>query len=350
MLDADVFKFKFRFVNESGNEEGFTRTRGTFDGETLMLGDAEIPAAGLTSCEVRETRMALGAIDEDGDAVGVIISSDKGSLATLKRKLDAARSESWAEHHRKELVEQGRGSAFRSSECPNCNAQIILTDMPDIPQIYCHFCDSLMTHNTSMSAKDERDYRLCDACGMFSKPRRFTVFYFYFLLVVYGWSQNTTTRCPACMRADAWKMLFGNLLFVLGVPVAITQLVRSYGGEVTGTFAGLNAANLKAGKQDLSGALRIYNDISDRVPHCAGIKYNLGMALLGANKTEQAARAFEAALGDCGNYAPAYGALAHCYEQLGETAKLKALNDQWGVEQANEQLSDGSDDVVLERQ
>ncbi len=236
------------------------------------------------------------------------------------------------------------------SECPNCNAAIILTDMPDTPQIYCHFCDSLMTHNTSMAAKDEREYCLCDACGMFSKPRRFTVFYFYFLFVVYGWSQNTTTRCPACMRGDAWKMLFGNLLFVLGVPVAIAQLIRSYGREVTGTFAGLNAANLKAQRQDLSGALQIYSEISDRVPHCAGIKFNLGMALLGAEKTEQAARAFEAALGDCGNYAPAYGALSYCYGELGETAKLEALNDQWGVEENDEHLSDGSSEILLERQ
>ena len=348
MMHHDEFHFKFKFVNEEGQEEGFTRSKGSFDGETLTLGDAEIPAAGLTSCEVHETRMALGAIGEDGDPVGVVISSAKSSLEQLKLRLDTARSAAWAEHHQKELVEQGRGGAYRGSECPNCNAQIILTDMPETPQIYCHFCDSLMTHNPSMAAKDERDYRLCDSCGMFSKPRRFTVFYFYFLLVVYGWTQNTTTRCPACMRGDAWKMLFGNLLFILGVPVAIAQLIRSYGGEVSGTFAGLNKANLLARKQDLSGALQIYNDISDRVPHCAGIKFNLGMALLEAGKTEQAARAFEAALGDCSNYAPAFGALTYCYGELGEAAKLKALNDQWGVEE--QKPAGGSEEVLLERE
>jgi len=30
------------------------------------------------------------------------------------------------------------------------------------------------------------------------------------------------------MRGEAWKMFFGNLIFLLGVPVARIQLFRSY--------------------------------------------------------------------------------------------------------------------------
>ena len=54
-------------------------------------------------------------------------------------------------------------------------------------------------------------------------------------------------------------MLFGNLLFVIGVPVAIVQLCRSYGGAIgIGPFAGLDTANINAQKGKVIPALNGY--------------------------------------------------------------------------------------------
>ena len=127
-------------------------------------------------------------------------------------------------------------------------------------------------------------------------------------------------------------MLFGNLLFVIGVPVAVVQLCRSYGGAIgIGPFAGLDTANINAQKGNVIPALDGYRAILDRVPHSAGVKYNLGLALMNQNEIERAAETFRLALDDCSNYAPAYHSLAECYQRLGETDKLAELNRIWGV-------------------
>ena len=45
--------FKFHWLDEDGNEEGFRRKKGVFDGEILFLDDVEIPAAAMTDVQFR---------------------------------------------------------------------------------------------------------------------------------------------------------------------------------------------------------------------------------------------------------------------------------------------------------
>ena len=139
-------------------------------------------------------------------------------------------------------------------------------------------------------------------------------------------------------------MFFGNLIFVIGVPVAIVQLIRSYGGSIgSGPFKELDSANLKARKGNVLGALEGYRSILQRLPYSAGIKYNLGLSLLQQDDKQRAAESFRVALEDCSNYVPAYQLLAHCYEQLGETEKLEELRLMWDEvpsEQEEEEIDD----------
>lgn len=334
-LADEPLQFKFQWLDENGNPTGLLRKRGSFDGQTLLLEDVEIPAGVMTHVETRENRLIFAALTESGEPAVLAISLTRRDADALKSAIDIARSDTWAELHKQQLQEQGRGTAYRDEECPHCGARLILTDMPLTPQLYCHFCNTLMTVDPAVDPPPgERQLRICDECGMFSQPRKFTVFYFYFLLFAYGYSQRTTWRCPACMRGDAWKMLFGNLIFLLGVPVAIVQLFRSYGGSVVGgPFKGLDAANLKARSGDLMGALEGYRAILERVPHSAGVKLNLGRALLEQGETARGAETLALALKDCSNYAPAYHMLAPCYEKLGETEKLAELKRMWDDEE-----------------
>jgi tetratricopeptide (TPR) repeat protein len=330
-LTDDPLQFKFQWIDDNGNATGFFRKRGSFDGEMLLLDDVEIPAGVITQVEVRDTRMVFAVLTESGEPAVLAVNLTQRAAQTLKAEIDVSRSATWAEFHKQRLEEKGRLAAFREEECPICEATLVLTDMPETPQLYCQFCNSLSTVDAMTDPTvGERDLRICDECDMFSKPRKFTVFYFVFLVVFYYVSQRTTWRCPACMRGDAWKMLFGNLPFLIGVPVAMVQLVRSYGGSIAGgPFQGLDAANLKGRRGDLIGALEGYRDILDRVPHSAGVKYNLGRALLEQGETERAAATLKLALDDCSNYAPAYRLLVACYEQLGENDKLAELKQMW---------------------
>jgi predicted Zn-dependent protease len=127
------------------------------------------------------------------------------------------------------------------------------------------------------------------------------------------------------------------------------QLFRCYGGKITGSVAAdLDAANLRARKGDMLGALQGYQKILEQVPFAAGVKYNLALALLQQNETKRAAESLELVLVDCANYAPAYSILSGCYEHLGEEAKLKELRRVWGDDDTDEQDEPTLDDDAAE--
>lgn len=333
-LSDEPFEFKFHWLNQDGAATSMFRKRGQFDGETLTLEGTEIPAAVIVQSLVRDSRIVLSVVtgDEEEPIAHLLFQpSSKQATDELKSLLDIARSRCWARHHRETLKAKGLEHAYREEHCPVCSATLILTDMPRSPQVYCHFCDSLTTiEETETLVKNEHVFKICEECGMYSQPRKFTIFYFYFLLVIYGWWSKATWRCPVCMRKEAWKMLFGNLPFVLGVPVAITQLTRCYTSDaVSGAFKGLDTGNIRARNGNVVGALDLYRRILERVPHSAGVKYNLGMALLAQGDRERAADTFELALEDCSNYVPAYHQLKSLYLQLGETERLEELERIW---------------------
>ena len=337
--------FKFRWVDENGNETGFfSKKKGSFDGQELILDDIQLQAANIISMEVYEERLAVAFVTGDM-ADTAVFRLYKFPATDLKRAVDIARSATWAEMTREKMIEEGRGGAFRTEICPECTATLDLSDMPETPQVYCHFCDSLTTTGQG-GLPNEHEFGLCEECQMYSKPKRFTIFYFYFLVAIWGFSSRVTYRCPACMRPEAWKMLFGNLLFLLGIPVAIVQLFRCYGGKITGNVvAELDAANLRARKGDMLKALQGYQKVLEQVPFSAGVKYNLALALAEQNEIERTAETLELAFKDCVNYAPAYSRLSACYEHLGEQEKLRELRRIWGDNQEEESPvpTDGGD-------
>ena len=343
MAHPEPMSFKFKYLNEQGQEEGFLSKKGHFDGETLVLDETAIPGTAIIEVDNRGNRMILTIAQKEEKPAAIAFAITSGSVKLLKEALGVARSAAWANLHREELIKKGRGHEYRDVACPQCGATIDLTGFRDSPQVSCQFCHTIST--SGAISKEESQYRICDECGMFSKPRQFTIFYFYFLLVAYGWSSRTTWRCPACMRGEAWKMLFGNLIFVLGVPVAIVQLIRAYGGtDVGALYKGLDTANLKARKGDMEAAIADYRKILEQNPHAAGVKYNIGLAFAQHNQPEPAATTLDAALNDCCNYQPAANVLAHCYESLGATDNLAALRAEWGSD--DDELDDDASPVA----
>ncbi len=324
--------FKFKFLDKQGNETGFFSRKGSFDGETLTLDDQNISADVIYAVENRGNRMVIVEATDVENPTQIALAITSGSVDKLKQALGVARSAAAAVRRKEELTKEGRGHEFREVVCPQCDATNDLTGFQDSPQMDCDFCHSVSTIGDPSG--EEKEYKLCDECGMYSKPRKFTIFYFYFLLVVYGWSSRTTWRCPGCMRGEAWKMFFGNLIFILGVPVAIVQLIRAYGGtDLAAMYKGLDGANLKARSGKMEAAVASYRKILDQHPQAAGIKYNVGLAFLQQNQLQAAKTTLEAALNDCANYQPAANLLAHCYTELGETEHLEALKAAWGVEE-----------------
>jgi hypothetical protein len=77
--------------------------------------------------------------------------------------------------------------------------------------------------------------------------------------------------------------------------------------------------------------MQIDTEYFDRLPHCAGVRYNQGLAYVLANRAADAIPHFGKSLADCINYTPAFDAACACYEELGQTEQLAALRKMWGV-------------------
>ncbi|MFT5882564.1 MAG: hypothetical protein ACI9FG_001068 [Crocinitomicaceae bacterium] len=324
-------KFKFKYIDEDGDPQGFFYKKGHFDKAVLVLKDDTLPVTAIGNLEVRKNVMVISVLNQHDQVDHITLQVSGISAEKLKCVIDLARSGAWAAEEKVELESKGLGHLYRDTECRHCSATISLSRLPVTPQLYCNFCDTLTTiDNRVNTPKDEKDCKLCDDCGMFSKTRKFTIFYFYFLIFFYGFTSRPTWRCAGCMRGDAWKMFFGNLIFILGVPTAIIQLVRSYTGSVTGAFAGLDKANLMNRKGKTKDAFKIYQNISKNVPVSAGIKYNIALNLIDT-APDLALDSLELAYADCSNYPPVFNALCHCYTEQQHSDKLNEIKEQWGV-------------------
>lgn len=326
-------KFAFYVLDADGNEKSLSFSKwGLFDGATLTLHQESIPASSVTGVQRRFNRLTISTLLQfDIVKLHYLAVTSTRQAEQLKVALDGFLSRRLADQNRETLREFGRSYCYREAECSNCAATILLSDMPETPQVYCSYCDTLTTvRSSSVIPSNEHEFRICESCNLFGQLQAFRIRYFWCAIVVSGATFGGRYCCRVCMRGEGWRMLIYNLPFLLAVPNAIWQLARCYNGSMSGgEFRDLDDGNVKLSRGDLDGASVHYRDILERVPHSAGVKFNLGQGLLMRNDFANAASAFEAALQDCVNYIPAWTRLRMAYHHLGEEEKLKTLDSMW---------------------
>ena len=338
-------RFKFHHVDEEGGQVGFLAKKGRFDGETLVLGDDELPIAAIVRADRRFDRIILVVLQENGSAMPVVIAVKSRNVKELLAALNRESSKRWTEATREKLTREGRAAEFRAQPCPYCHSIVDLTGFKSTEQMFCGYCDTIVSLD-GQAPTNEQDHALCDSCGYFSRPREFATFYFYFLLIIYGFQHGKLFVCGACMRKEAWKMFLANLIFILGVPFALYQLTRVYLVDKTGlksSFTGLDKANLLARKGKMTEAILRYSEICKTVTDYSGIRYNTGLALVEKVDMERAAVQFEKALSLCSNHSPSFEAACACHERAGHPERAAALDQAWpGTE------PDGKEPLVAE--
>lgn len=323
--------FKFRLLNAKGRPQGFLRSKGqVVPDEGLKLKDHTIPFAAIRHMQLVKKDILLLVMGDDA----VFGLSMPGKAGRLMRALAPAVSSAHAAAHRVRLVERGMGDKFRTTGCAHCGATVDLSGMPQSEAVYCRYCDRITQEG--VAPKQTGRFRCCDSCGFFARPRLFTEFYFYFLLVIYGFSYNKHEFCGVCMREKAWRMLGINAIFILGVPVALVQLYRAYFGSpgASSLYPGLEKGNALAmnGKRDKAEI--VYEGILAQSVSAAGVHYNRGLAALRVRDAEGAILAFEESLDDCTNYLPAYAHLRRLYEGQGEHERVRELDALWDAADA----------------
>jgi hypothetical protein len=157
---------------------------------------------------------------------------------------------------------------------------------------------------------------VCSECGLFGQIRPYTVFHFYFLLIVYGFRYQRRYLCDTCAQKTAIRTLLLNLIFLVGVPTAVYNYFKAR-SEGDSEFAGLAKANALALKGNYQEADRLYDRLSMQSGHHPGILMNQGLGHLRGGDTRGAVEFFHASLGAAPNYGPTWQVLDSLSVQRG---------------------------------
>jgi len=331
---VDTLRFKFKWLDNQGNEAGILSKKGSFDGKTLVLDDVQLPAACLTTVESRSKRFVIATVDHEGKIHQALFNLTSGSADKLRAALGLCRSRAWAEAHREELAKAGKAHEFRIAVCPHCQATIDLTSMPSSPQVYCR---SATPSGRSTRPKPRSRPRPSTGCATNAACTASRASSQSSISTSCSWLTATTNR----RHGDARRVCAGSLENAAGQPAVRDWRARRPGPVVPllrrhrhrQLVPRTRFRQSKSPQGNIAGAIEGYRRILSEHPVAAGIKFNIGQAALSKNDLAGAAGILEHALHDCANYQPAAATLAGCYERLGETEKLHALRKQWGVEE-----------------
>ena len=307
---SDIATFSFRYVLPG--ETIFGKRDGAI-GRTLTLDDTDVPWDQLLETVVRENRLGLvlGIGVKTGKRLGkylsdgrvVVISPAGMSAGQLKRALDRRISVLEAEQRRAQLIAEGQEHLVRSVECPVCKATVDLSGLEPTRYVYCRFCESIFA-DAPKHVTDGRVHRTCEECGMFDRIQSYPEFYFYFLLVVYGFSYKQRFLCDSCAHQLFFKTLLANFLFVVGIPVSVWVKVKSLRGREP-MFDALPDGNHHAKAGHYQEAVPIYKRLLHKHPDHPGILTNQALAQLHGGHEQAAGETLARALAACNSYLPA---------------------------------------------
>lgn len=304
--------FKFRFVQD-GNPKGLFAKKGAITEQGLQLGDDLLLYRSVVDSTTRDDRLILVTDPRDPDVSAnlrsqmmgesAVLAVSGGKADALERAVDKFSSKLAAQENKKKLEEQGEGHTFRCQVCPTCESTVDLTGYEKTNFIYCRFCESIFGDGLE-SLKGASAYRTCDECGYHDRVQGYGEFYFYFLLIVYGFSHKRRWLCDACGKSLANKLIAINSIFLLGVPNAIACAIRARAGKDS-RMKGLSEGNSHSKKSKMDKAEEQYQKALKIFKDHPGVHYNRALGHLSARDADSGLSALQDCLRACPNYLPA---------------------------------------------
>ncbi|MEQ9238916.1 hypothetical protein [Coleofasciculus sp. E2-BRE-01] len=302
--------FKFRFVKQ-GKAQGLFSQKGMANEQEITFGKDLLVYEDIADTTTRDQRLVLALsktacfskkLSKHLVNSVLVLEIYGGKCRDLEKFIDKRASAKEIEKKKQRLAQTGQLHRFRSVKCPECEATIDLSDYKTSTYVYCRFCETIFQENL-LSMTKGATYRLCDECGMFDRVRSYTEFYFYFLVILYGFFYQRRHVCDNCANGLFLKTLFLNLLFVIGVPASLWIKIKSLTGRDP-YLKRLAKANALSKKGNYQTADTIYNSLYEKYPEHPGLLMDAGLGHLRGNDPTGAIANFSRALKSCSNYEP----------------------------------------------
>ena len=331
MQTTKNLEFKFRYV-QNGQPRGFGASKANASDRALNLNGEEISYGNIFDTSTRDNRLVL--LLAPSTPLGLkskkwlqenrylIIDVSKIPALDLKKHIDLFSSTIHAQNRRQRLAAEGKENLFRAVTCPHCKATVDLSDFENSSYTFCRFCGSIF--NTSQQVLSNGDvYQVCDECNMYDRVRGYSVFTFYFLLVVYGWSLKRRFVCDNCAVKLAQRTLLINLIFLLGVPSAIYMWVKALTGRDP-KFQELAKANKLARSGKYKEADEIYDRLFAQLPEHPGLLMNKGLGHLHGKDGSNGMGFLGRSLRSCANYLPSIQLIRNIQQESQAQSAKKA--------------------------
>ena len=319
--------FRYQYLNQDGRPISWRSYQGTLTQDSIQFKNGTVGYNAVLDSTTRDNRLVLML---DPQAINLedfpkqlvqgntlILHISRAKPLVLERYIDRMSSSCLAERHRQSLVQQGQGDAFRTCICPQCESTIDVSLLNKTPFVYCRFCETVSEDN-GPAITDGEYYRLCDECGWFDHVQGYTEFYFYFLLVVYGFSSKRRHLCGTCMNRVFWRALLINLIFVLGIFPTLWMKLKGKAGE-NKAFKELSSGNTSGQKGKLDQAIAQYEIINSRYPGHPGVAYNQALSYFKAQDGQRGVECLQDSLKNCSNYSPSVRMINHLQERASAT-------------------------------
>ena len=311
LRDKKELQFKYRFVARGGQPKGLFASQGKVDDREILLDKDTLSCSDIIDSTTRDTRLILllreGASLEGKiannllDGKSIILEIQGNDTREVELFIDRLSSKHAAKRHQEALEAEGQGHQFHSVECPECGSTIDLSLLDRSPFVYCRYCESVFQGHRVATAGDR--YRHCDECNMFNRVQGYTEFYFYFLLVVYGFYYKRRHLCDSCAGTVFWKMFFLNFIFVIGLFPTIWLKIKSLQGRDP-KLQKLTQANDLARQGKYKEANALLTRLQNKIGNHPGLLFNRTMGHLNGKDGTGAVAALQNSLQSCSNYAP----------------------------------------------
>ncbi len=303
--------FKFKYIKDH-KLQGLFAQKGFANEEAITLGKERLIYEDITDSTTRDNRLILAISPTASlsqkvskyliNKAALVLEIYQVKALELERFIDRISSKKQAEITKQKLIEAGEGHLFYAVSCPECEATNDLSRLNQTSYTYCRFCETIFQEHQHLITKGAK-YRTCDECYMFDRVQGYTEFYFYFLLIVYGYSYKRRYLCDNCANKVFWKTLVTNFLFIVGIIPAIWIKIKSLMSRDS-DFQELPKANALAKQGKYQEADVIYSRLYNRYPNHPGLLMNEGLGHLFGNDLVGGMQRFQRSLRSCSNYSP----------------------------------------------
>jgi len=312
MIEATILTFRFNYMNSHGIPRNFLTGLGSVNRNGVVLGRNRIMYEDIYRVEQFKNRIIISlfpyptvskalATHFVGDHASIILQI--GRFANnVKSTIDQRISALEVQERLDGMTKKEKESRLKTKTCPNCSANIDLTDLPSTPYLYCKYCKTIFDKH-GYELPGGNGYGICPETGYFDRLDEHRNVQVYYLVKEKGFKTHKFYGSDALAEKFLKEYGVKNMLFGIGT---VASLWDNYWSKRKRhpSYKFLTEGNVFAMQGNLDEAREMYYKVLLQHPDHPGVHLNYALAFLEKGEEQQALLHLKKSIKGCANYKP----------------------------------------------